>query len=229
MKAALLGLLVLGACAGDLDEQWQLDHPRIVAVRATPPGILSGERAEIDALIGAEGQRPVERAPEIATVISPMSLASALAPDAGRWYVTAPDAATLAAARTELGLAANAPVPLQVGVSYAAQTLLAFKTVYLGEARANPSLDDLEIDGAPAPAAGTEIVIAPLTDVPLSVTADVDDTVNWLTSCGTMHDFDLPKAYVRVEKDDPTTGDLAVVRRVENGGVAWRTWACRAE
>ncbi len=229
MKAAVLGLLVLGACASDLDEQWQLDHDRIIAVRATPPGILSGERAEIDALVGAEGQRPVEAAPEIATVVSPMSLAATVRPEAGRWYVTAPDAAALAAARTELGLAADAPVPLQVGVSYAGQTLLAFKTVYLGEARVNPTLDDMMIAGAVAPAAATEIVVPPLTDVRLSVTADVEDTVNWLTSCGTMHDFDLPNAYLRVEKDDPQTGDLAVVRRVSDGGVVWRTWSIRAE
>jgi len=29
-------LLLLGACAGDIDPEWQLDHTRIVAVRATP-------------------------------------------------------------------------------------------------------------------------------------------------------------------------------------------------
>ncbi len=232
MKAAWIGLgglLVLGACAGDLDEQWQLDHDRIIAVRATPPGIVSGERAEIDALIGAVGQHPVERPPEIATVVSPMSLMGTVAPDAGKWYVTAPDAARLAAARTELGLKADAPVPLQVGVSYSGQTLLAFKTVFLGETRVNPSLDDMMIDGAAAPGSTTEIVVQPLTDVRLSVKADVDDTVNWLTSCGTMHDFDLPNAYLRVEKDDPTTGDLGVVRRVSDGGVAWHVWTIRAD
>ncbi len=229
MKAAWIGVLVLGACAGDLDEQWQLDHDRIIAVRATPPGIVSGQRAELDALIGAVGEHPVERSPEIATVVSPMSLMAIVAPDAGKWYVTAPDAATLAAARTELGLAADKPVPLTVGVSYAGQTLLAFKTVFLGEARVNPTLDDMMIDGAAAPGSATEIVVQPLTDVRLSVKADVDDTVNWLTSCGTMHDFDLPNAYLRVEKDDPTMGDLGVVRRVPDGGVAWHVWTIRAE
>ncbi len=229
MKAAAIALLALAACGADLDEQWQLDHDRIIAVRATPPGIISGERAELDALVGAVGEHPAERSPEIATVVSPMSLMGTVAPDGGKWYVTAPDEARLAAARTELGLEADAPVPLQVGVSYAGQTLLAFKTVFLGESRANPTLDDMMIDGVTAPGSSTEIVVQPLVDVRLSVTAEIDDTVNWLTSCGTMHDFDLPSAYLRVEKDDPTTGDLGVVRRVPDGGVAWRTWTIRAD
>jgi hypothetical protein len=229
VKAAAIALLALTACGADLDEQWELDHDRIIAVRATPPGILSGERAEVDALIGAVGQHPVERSPEIATVVSPMSLMGTVAPDAGKWYVTAPDAATLAAARTELGLAADAPVPLQVGVAYAGQTLLAFKTVFLGETRVNPSLDDMMIDGAAAPGSTTEIVVAPLTDVRLSVKADVDDTVNWLTSCGTMHDFDLSHAYLRIEPEDPQDGELVLVVRDPRGGVSWRVWAVRAE
>ena len=222
-------LLAFGACNSDADEQWQLDHDRVIAVRATPPGILSGERSELDALVGAKGAHPVELSPEVATVISPMSLAMVLAPEAGKWVVTAPDAARLAAARTELGLAADAPVPLQVGVSYAGNTLLAFKTVFLGETRANPVLEEMMIDGATAPGTPTEIVVAPLTDVRLSVKADETDDVNWVTSCGTMHDFDLPAAYLRVEKEDPTEGDLGVIRRTELGGVAWRIWPIRSE
>lgn len=229
MKAALIAAVVtLGACAGDIDEQWQLDHDRIIAVRATPPGILSGETSVIDALLGFKGgDPPVEANPEVATVISPMSLAGAVRPDAGKWVVTAPDEAQLAAARTELGLPAGAPVPLSVGVSYAQQTLLGFKTVYLGEARQNPVLEDMMIAGAAPPQ--TEIVVPILTDVPLSVKGEDPDVVNWLTSCGTMHDFDLPKAYLRVEKEDPTEGDLAVVLRKVDGGVAWRVWPIRAE
>ncbi len=231
MKATIVALLAVtsfGACVGDVDEQWQLDHDRIVAVRATPPGILPGERSEIDALIVAKGAAPVEKPPELARVISPLSLATALAPEAGKWVVTAPDAARLAAARTELGLPADAPVPLQLGVSYANTTLVAIKTVFLGEARANPALEDMMIDGAAAPGMTTPIVVQPLTDVRLSVKADQSDVVNWVTSCGTMHDFDLPAAYLRVEKDDPTEGYLGVVRRTDLGGVAWRIWPIRA-
>ena len=44
-----------------------------------------------------------------------------------------------------------------------------------------------------------------------------------------MHDFDLPQAYLRVELEDPASGELAVVRRDPRGGVAWRVWPIRAE
>ncbi len=225
----MFALIGLTACAGDVDEQWQLDHDRIIAVRASPPGILAGERSELDALIGAKGAAPVEQPPQLAQVISPPSLATALTSEAGKWVVTAPDEARLAAARTELGIAADAPVPLQIGVSYANTTLLGIKTVFLGEARGNPVLEDMMIDGAAAPGMTTPIIVQPLTDIRLSVKADESDVVNWVTSCGTMHDFDLPAAYLRVEKEDPTEGYLGVVRRTDLGGVAWRIWPIRAE
>lgn len=228
MRAAAIALVaLLGACTEGIDEQWELRHDRIIAVRATPPGILPGETATIDALIGSKEASPVEAPPEAATVISPTSLAGLVRPDAGRWVVTAPDEARLVAAREELGIEPGAPVPLTVGVSYAQQTLVGFKTVFLGEARQNPVLEDMMIAGAAPPQ--TEIVVPILTDVPLSVKGEEPDVVNWLTSCGTMHDFDLPKAYLRVEKEDPMEGDLAVVLRKADGGVAWRIWPIRAE
>ncbi|MBA3463288.1 MAG: hypothetical protein H0T46_25255 [Deltaproteobacteria bacterium] len=227
MRAALIGLVALSACTGDVDEQWQLDHDRIIAVRATPPGILPGETSVLDGLYGSKGGRPVELAPQLAAVVSPERFQTALRRESGQWIVTAPDAAALAGARVELGLAADAPVPLQIGVSYADQTLLGVKTVYLGVSRQNPVLEDMLIDGAAPPQA--EIVVPQLTDVPLSVKADEADIVNWLTSCGTMHDFDLPQAYLRVEKEDPQEGDLAVVLRKADGGIAWRVWPIRVQ
>lgn len=232
MKLAYLALTVLAAlatgCVDDLVEPWQLDHDRIVAVRAEPPGIQSGERAELDALISTVGGPSAVLPPEGAMVVSPESLASTLSSEGGRWYVTAPGASQLAAARTELGLAADAPVPLMVGVAYGAGTLFAVKQVQLGATLANPTLTAMMVDGAPADTAA-EFVVGSLIDVPLSVDASDTDDVNWLTSCGTMHDFDLPQAYLHVEEDDPTEGELAVVRRDEAGGVAWRVWPIRAE
>ena len=232
----LVLLAVLVGCDGDIDEPWQLDHDRIIAVRATPPRIVSGAESAIDTLVGRKGARPTEEVPPGAQVVSPQSLANTLRFDGGRWIVTAPDETRLAAARTELGLAAGAPVPLIVGVAFPetafpsgipGEPLPAIKTVWLGEAADNPTLDGMTVDGIAAPA--TEIVVATLTDVPLSVDVSEGDDVNWLTSCGTMHDFDLPQAYLRVELEDPQTGDLAVVVRTELGGVAWRVWAARAE
>ena len=238
MKHLVLALLVaLTGCAGDIDEQWQLDHDRIIAVRATPPRIVAGAQAQVDTLVGRKGGRPTEETPPAAQVVSPQSLATALRFDAGRWIVTAPDEARLAMARTELGLPPGAPVPLLVGVAFPEtafpsglpdEPIAAIKTVWLGEAGDNPALETPTVDGVAAPPA-PELVVAPLTDVPLSVEVGEHDDVNWLTSCGTMHDFDLPQAYLRVEAEDPTTGDLAVVVRNELGGVAWRVWSIRAE
>jgi hypothetical protein len=42
---------------------------------------------------------------------------------------------------------------------------------------------------------------------------DATYNINWLTSCGTMHDFDLAMAHRRVEPEDPHAGTLAIVVR----------------
>jgi hypothetical protein len=216
------------ACTGDLDPPWQLDHDRIVAVRATPPSITPGSKATLDALLGKKGDKVRVAVPELATVVSPTSLASALAFDGTNWVVTAPSEDRLVAARAELKLAAGAPVPLQVGVSYDGQALVATKTVQLGVAADNPALGNLTINGAPA---GTsEIVIGKLVRVPLTTEFDDENyDVTWLTSCGTMHDFDLPKAEVEVEEDDPTEGELVLVVRDAGAGVTWTRWPIHAE
>jgi hypothetical protein len=225
--ATALASLTLAACAGDVDEPWFLDHDRIVAVRATPPGIAAGERSVLDALIGTKGAPTHEASPDLATVVSPQSLQDILAPGPDGWAVTAPDEARLAAIRTEMNLEPGAPIGVQVGVSYAGGTLFALKTVWLGEARTNPALDGLTIDGAAPPEDAVEL--ARDVDIPLSVTADASEMkANWLTSCGTMHDYDLPAAYLVIADEDPDEGELAIVLRDRLGGVTWRTWSLTA-
>jgi hypothetical protein len=239
LRIAYLLLLAVAAsaCNSDVDEQWFLDHDRVIAVRASKPGLLAGEEARIDALLGRKGEPPAEEVPPGAMVISPESLASTLRFDGGQWIVTAPDDARLADVRAELGLMADQPVPLVVGVAWPANAFpmdengdpfTALKTVYLGVSAENPVLDEMTVNGVDAEVT-TELVVGKLVDVPLSVAAGEDDLVNWLTSCGTMHDFDLPQAYLRVEEEDMTEGDLAVVIRTPFGGVAWNVWPIRAE
>lgn len=209
------------ACSSDVDEPWELDHDRIIAVRATPPRIVAGQTAQLDVLVGFKGAPVAVKLPDAAVVVSPRRLANALVGA----VVTAPDESQLAAVRSELALPAGAPVPLVVGIS--AGGFEATKTVWLGDSGDNPALVDLLIAGAPPP---TELVVSREEDVTLSVKADdVNDTVNWLTSCGTMHDFDLSSAYLRVEPDDPQQGELAVVLRDSRGGVSWQVWPIRAE
>ena len=232
MKAAIFILAIVAfGCDGDLDPAWELDHDRIVAVRATPPGIVDGERSELDALLSAKGGPTMEAPPLAAQVISPMSLASALRNDGGKWVVEMPTAAALDAARTELKLAADAPVPLRVGVGYVVNgvELGALKTVVLGKSHAKPVLAEIINDGEWL-VAKSEVVVPKRIDVRFSVSAIPDDDVNWLTNVGEMHDFDLPQSYLRVEKDeDKFEGELVLVRRDPEGGVVWRSWPIRVE
>ena len=222
MKRAWL-LLFVAACASDVDPPWQLDHDRIIAVRATPPHIPSGATSTIDLFVGHKGAPTSVQAPDVTTVVSPMSLADTLSGTT----VTAPSEDRLAAARTELGLMPGMPVPLQLGVGVAAGQRAATKTVWLGDSADNPTLDGVTV-GDVTP--GASIVVPTLTDVHLFVNGDDSvDTINWLTSCGSMHDFDLHKAYLRVEKDDPTSGELAVVFRDAQGGVVWQVWPISAQ
>ena len=226
MKRALL--VVVAACTNEVDLPWQLDHERIIAVRATPPQIASGETSAIDALLGHKGAPPDVGVPDEAAVVSPSGFERALAHDATGWTVTAPSDAQLAATRTMLGLDPGAPVPMQIDVAFDATGLHALKIVWLGDHVDNPVIDPVTIDGADA-LTQTQLSVAALTDIPLQVGFDDTYDINWLTSCGTMHDFDLAKAYLRVEAADPHDGTLGVVVRDHMGGVGWVYWPITAE
>lgn len=225
---APLVALWLGACGQDVDLPWQLDHERVIAVRATPPRIASGQRAELDALLGRADGAPYEARPNHVEVVSPQSLASALSAADGSFSVLAPSAQTLAAARAELGLAEGAAVPLQLRVGFPGTERTALKVVWLGEAGENFALGSALVGGQEA-LAQDALEVLPETEVRLEVPFDASYNVNWLTSCGTMHDFDLARAYLRVEAADPQAGHLAVVVRDDRGAVAWRVWSIAAQ
>jgi hypothetical protein len=219
--------VVLAACTQDVDPAWQLDHERIIAVRSTPPRIVSGEVAEVAVLVGRKGQPPSELDPDTAEVVSPTTLAQALARPSMRWTVTAPGDDQLAAARSELGLDAGAPVPLRLRIRFAATGLVGLKIVWLGEHADNPVIDPVTIDGMDGLAV-SQLSVAAGVDIPLAVEFGDNYNVNWLTSCGTMHDFDLPKAHLRVEPTDPQSGSLAIVVHDTLGGVDWHVWPIAA-
>lgn len=240
MKKLLL-LCALAACNADIDEPWKLDHDRIIAVRSTPPSISPGETSTLDLLAGFDMMPVAERGPDFAQVVTPMSLADVVQPAGpGMWTVTAPSEDRLNAARAELGIPAGMPVPLRVGVAAAWPTPVvtpadgngfgAVKIVWLGVSAPNPTLNGLTVNGAEAPA-GTDLVVPKDAKVPLFVEAnDEVDIVNWLSSAGTVHDFDLHAAYLTFDDpEDKLEGQLAVVVRDPLGGVAWRVWSIRAE
>lgn len=228
-------MLAVAGCLNGIDPDWQLDHTRVVAIRATPPSIPADATSVIDALVAHKGSATDVEAPVVVTVAmtAPAALLGvSVALDGSDWTVTAPSDDVIEEARTELMLDDGTPVPLELGVVFggSADALVSTKLVYLGSAADNPMLTNTMIDGQPAPAAGSAIVVPGDVDVPLVTDADpTTDSINWLTSCGTMHDDDEIKAFVHVLPTDPQTGELAVVRRNDaNGGVAFETWPMSA-
>jgi hypothetical protein len=217
--------LVLAACApAPLEpEAWQLDQDRVIAVRVTPPGILAGEHATIDGLVAhADGPTTIETPSAVTAAGSPLYLAVNFLFD--HYEVIAPDDATLAGARIELGLAAGAAIPFPLAVYFgplSGQHFNTRKDMWLGEADANPGLPTLTIDGAP-PAASLTVAVG----IDIALVADAD-TVRWLSSCGTLRDADEPKAILHV--DEACGGELVVVVRDGRGGTVWQVWSLAAE
>ena len=223
-----LALVGLVACTGDVDPAWELDHDRVIAVKMEPPRIQPGESTTITGLIGHAGAPPDEEVPETAVVDSPSGLDHALARDATGWTVTAPPDSELAAARTELGLAPTDPVPLRVKMTFPTHDPVAYKVVWLSDTASNPVIDPITIDGKDA-LMETSLIVAKQTRIPAVVHFDDTYDINWLTSCGTMHDFDLASAYLKVDPTDSQSGTFAIVVRDLRGGVAWHLWPITAE
>jgi len=210
MKRALV---LLVACTPESAPAWRLDQDRVIAVRAEPPHIAAGAIARFDALLAhADGPTTVEP-PAFASSESP-TLFDIVHFNIDHWEVVAPDEQRLAVERATLGLAIDAPVPLEVTLELSSG-LLAKKIVWLGDSRENPI--------APVVALADPLPLA--RDIPLSVAAD--GTVRWFTSCGTLRDAEAATATLRI--DEPCTGEIAVVVRDGLGGVAWQVIPARAE
>jgi hypothetical protein len=196
-------LLLLGACTPATDPPWQLDHDRVLAVRAEPPALMPGEIGRIEILVAhADGPTSVEQPDQVAAVGSP--LFTAVHFDVDHWQIEAPDDMALAAARTELHLPADAPVPLDLSIRVAG--LNATKQVLLGTTAMNPAVPPVTL---PAFTPGEH---------PLLIEAA---SVRWYTSCGELVDDDQPRATLVL--DEPCTGELAVVVR-DGIGIAWQVW-----
>jgi hypothetical protein len=215
MKRALL--VVVAACGEPaVPEPWQLDHDRVVAVRALPPHIAPGEIALFESLIAhADGPTTIEPIVNASAASAPGDLFLAVHYYFDHWQIDGPDQARLDAARAALGLAADAPVPLDVTLELPGP-LYAAKTVWLGDSRANP----------PAPAITYGPVLGP-GEYPLDFDPPFGGTVRWLTSCGTLLDHTEPRATHVV--DEPCEGELVAVVRDGFGGVAWQVLPIRVE
>ena len=231
MRNALCLLLLVG-CIDPIDARWQLDHDHVIAARATPPRIRSGEATAIDALVAHEG-RGVSVEDPLSAEVGNARFETFLNFDNGAWTLTAPDAQVLASARPALGLPEDAPVPVDLLLTFPRSTnrsspdpVRVKKTVWLGEPSSNPVVPPIPIDGA---AAGEEIVVPVGRDVYLFVEIPDGLRVNWLTSVGSLFQDDVATSFVRVLPEDRKMGELVVVVRDREGGVAWQVWPMRAE
>lgn len=225
MRAAVLVASVsLVACTDEQAPRWSLDIDRIVAVRATPPHIAAGDIARLTALLANADGTTSEAEPIGASAANaPGGLFVAVHYDLDHWQVEVPDAAMLADARAELGLAGDAPVPLDVTLRFPGP-LYATKTVWLGDRADNPTLGTVTIGGVEP---GDDITATRGDSLELLIEVAATDRVRWLTSCGSLDGDTAARATLLVE--DRCSGELAVVVRDDAGGVTWRTFAVHAQ
>ncbi|HEY3806813.1 MAG TPA: hypothetical protein VGL61_29620 [Kofleriaceae bacterium] len=217
-------MLVVAAC-GSPAPPWQLAHESIIAVRATPPHIVSGEQSTIDVLVGHIGSGVEVEAPGSAAVLSPTSLAHILSGAT----ITAPGGTELDQVRGDLGLGSSDPVPVEIQID--ADGFQVMKTVYVGDSADNPLLENLLVNGAAPPTDPTQTIVVP-GDVDVQLTGSNDDSIeriNWLTSCGTMNNYNQTTATLHVSPTDTQDGQLAIVVRDQNAGVVWQYWSIAAQ
>jgi hypothetical protein len=235
--SVLVAIACVAGCIEPVDARWQLDHDHVVVARATPPRVPEGTATTLDALVAHDGG-PVTVEDPITAELSnaPVEMARYLEHTNGKWTLHAPDAATLVSTRPLLGLPADSPVPVDLvltfpngtsGSNRAAQPPFRVKkTVWLGETSENPLMSRVYVGDARAE---REIVVPIGVDTYVSV--DVGDAirVNWLTNVGTLFQDDVERAFVRVLPEDRHEGELVVVLRDNEGGVAWKVFPMRAE
>jgi hypothetical protein len=234
----LLPLLGLAGCIDPVDPRWTLDHDHVIAARATPPRIRAGDATNLDALVAhADGPVTIENPMTAELANAPAEMARSLVHEDGVWRLHAPDAETLAGARPALGLPEDAPVPVDVMMTFsnvspvvgsraAMPPFRVKKTVWLGEPSENPAMPPVLVGDV---AATDEIVVPIGVDTYLSVDVPDGVRVSWLTNVGELFQDDVPRAFVRVLPDHARSGQLVVVLRDNDGGVAWQVFSMRAE
>ncbi len=221
---------VLSACE-DVAEPPDLDHDRIIAVRATPPRAAPGGLMTIDGLVTDEAATVRVAQPVLAAVVLPSQAPAELVAmtrdivvrSGDSWTIAVPGAETLAIARTAVGLGVDDPIPLRVSVVFeiAGRRHAAEKLVLLGEEGENPVALRIVADSAPV-----DDVLA--ISMPSTVALRSENTGEvtrfaWLTSIGALEKYFEPEA--RLVVDEPGPGQLVVVVRDDRGGVAWHMTA----
>lgn len=239
LSIAAAAASLLGGCADDVAEPYELTHPRLLAIR-TEPAVLPADRdGRLDVLF-TDGLAPPRLAtadeislslpPAIAEALGHPDPATLFTRDRDGWQLHAPDEATLAAARTQLGLAADAAVPMPLDVTVTPATaapLMAQKAVSFGTFVGNPdapkiSIADLPASGSASLPSGSEISLH--AEVPAASLAGPPDdvTYRWFSSVGELRHYTQPLALIETDAEEAgREATLLVVARTPAGGVSW--------
>ena len=204
----------------------ELTRPTILAVRADPPVIDAGERAALDVLIaGPDGT--IDDAALQWSIVSAFEelpiIGSIERDESGSAVYVAPsvvDEPTGTAIEVIADVGDGAP-------------LEAIKTIVVGFSFAvpNPRVTGLSIDGI-ALAENDVIALSPgeirALDVTVAPAPTDESDFAWLTTLGTIDRYRRsPSEYIA--PDHPGRGQLYVVYRDADGGVAWRSHAIVVE
>ena len=186
-------LLVLVGCA-DVAQPYELDHPRVMAVRIDPPAIASGDTARIELLV-TDLDGPRVAPPSEVEIAVPFG-ASVGRDDEG-WFVTAGAVDTL--------------VALDITVQLVGQPATVQKTFAIGERAENP----------PRPKIIGQLVEIPAGRDAAFTPEVVDEALSyrWFSSIGDLEGF--TRAEVTLDPIAGAAGEIALVVRDQAGGTAW--------
>ncbi|MBC7973349.1 MAG: hypothetical protein H7138_00065 [Myxococcales bacterium] len=192
-------MLILAGCA-DVPQPFDLDHPRVMAVRIDPPSIAFGESARVDVLITDPTALPHVADPATVTISAPGGMT--FERDAQGWRV-------IAAAMVDV------IVPIAVTVETSGGVLVAEKSIAIGAPAANPAAPVITLDGEVR-----ELTIASGRDALLAVTpSDPLLSYRWFSSVGDLTGY--TRAEASLEPLRGTIGTIVVVVRDQAGGTAW--------
>ena len=225
--AVLLTALNASAC-DNLNQSWELDHARVIAVRVEPPSLAPGQQGKITALVVSEDGTPSEISPAIAIVPTEDPVVNAaIKIELGTWKVTAGDANAIAAARAAAQVAADKPFQIQIGARFAWDNVTrdVAKTVGLGESTAsNPPTPVLTLDGAPLTTPPTLERGKKYQFAMSNFAADPMLAFHWAVSTGILTKSETAGAELEID-DTAIAGPAHLLVTVRNltGGVSWAT------
>jgi len=201
------------ACS-ELSTPADLDREQILAVRATPPGLVPGGSVVLEPLLAGPNGRFLSTTDwEIAGDDSQLQLETL---ETGGLRIRADDA---------YPLENDVEVELRVALSdgYA---LRARKRVVVSQAmRSNPVIDALRVAGTPVDNNGVAVLQEDI--VELAVEAPEGASIAWYTSIGEIRYYRDATTTLELTEKGPSEGWLAVVVRDGEGGANWHTCTLR--